>query len=89
MKQIKYASQNINYSDIKNICKVFPNESIKDCSEIESDTEILVLGHTWFRYQDETSLDEQAENWIKNINDIKLNKKFKNVKKILIINPVI
>lgn len=80
--------KNLNVSAYKNICKVFPNESIKDCSEIESDTEILVLGHTWFRYQEETNLDKQAINWIKNINDIKFNKNFKNVKKILVFGQI-
>ncbi len=80
--------KNLNVSAYKNICNVFPNKSIRSCDEIKTNSEILVIGHVWFRYQEKSSLDEQAINWIKNINDIKNNQNFKKIKKILIFGQI-
>jgi peptidoglycan/LPS O-acetylase OafA/YrhL len=79
---------NLNISAYKNSCNVFPNESIGDCDEIKTNAKILVLGHTWFRYQEKDSLDTQSRNWINNINDIKFNENLKNIEKILIFGQI-
>jgi len=80
--------KSLNVAAYKHICKNFPNESIKYCNEIRTTADILIVGHTWFRYQEKSSLDDQALNWVKNINDIKFNENFKNLKKILIFGQI-
>ena len=80
--------KNLNISAYKNICDVFPNKSIKKCNELKTKSEILVIGHTWFRYQETSTLDEQALKWIDNIKDIKNNKNFREIKKILIFGQI-
>ena len=80
--------KSLNVVAYKHICENFPNESIKYCNEIRTDAKILIVGHTWFRYQETSTLDEQAVNWINNIKEIKKNKNLSGIRKILIFGQI-
>ena len=94
--------KNYNLINYSRICNNFPHPSdfnvflIKDfifedfnkCSEVNTDAEVLILGNAWFSYQFSEFNTEIVKGYVNNINLIKENDSFKNIKKILILGQI-
>lgn len=93
---------NLNFVNYSRICNNFPHPSdfnyflindfifknFENCNEINTNAEILIIGNAWFNYQFSKFNKEIVRGYINNINIIKKNKNFKNIKKIIIFGQI-
>ncbi len=91
-----------NFVNYSRICNNFPHpadfnyflindfifKEFYNCSEITTNAEVLIIGNAWFNQQFSNYNKEIAEGFINNINIIKQNKNFRNIKKILILGQI-
>ena len=79
-------SSAVNY---RRICNSFPKDTVLNCYEIDPNAEILIIGSLWFNWQSKVDeIEIRTKKYIKNINDLKNNKNFKEIKKIIIFGQI-
>ena len=87
----KKIAKKLNFSlvNYRRICNSFPKNPILDCFEINSSAEILIIGNLWFFWQSEyENIETDILRYINHINDIRYNKNFKKIKKIIIFGQI-
>ena len=76
----------VNY---RRICNSFPKNPISNCNEINPKAKILIIGNLWFNWQSKSEkIDSDILKYINNINDLRLNKKYEEVEKIIIFGQI-
>ncbi len=82
----KINSSVVNY---RRICNSFPKNSAKECKEIDTDAEILIIGNLWYGWQSkQENISTDIKRYVKNINDLKNNQNFSEIKKIIIFGQI-
>ena len=76
----------VNY---RRICNSFPKDTVLNCYEIDPNAEILIIGSLWFNWQSKVDeIEIKAKEYIENINDLKKNENFKEIKKIIVFGQI-
>ena len=82
----KFNSSVVNY---RRICDSFPKASVLDCYEIDPSAEVLIIGSLWYTWQSKAeNIESDVLRYINNINDVKKNQNFKEIKKIIIFGQI-
>ena len=82
----KYNMDVVNY---RRVCNSFPKNSLINCNEINPTAKILIIGSLWFGWQTkESNIESNILKYINNINDIRLNKNFEEIEKIIIFGQI-